>query len=60
VENPYELLKSLTRGRRVTPERLADFVAGLDLQPEAKERLRRLRPDSYTGLAERLVAHLDD
>jgi adenylosuccinate lyase len=60
VENPYELLKSLTRGRRVTPERLADFVEGLDLQAEAKERLRRLRPDTYTGLAQRLVAHLDD
>jgi adenylosuccinate lyase len=59
TDNPYELLKSLTRGRRVTPERLAAFVDGLDLPVEAKERLRRLRPDSYTGLAERLVAHLD-
>jgi adenylosuccinate lyase len=60
TDNPYELLKSLTRGRRVTPERLAAFVDGLDLGAEAKERLRRLRPDSYTGLAEQLVAHLDE
>jgi adenylosuccinate lyase len=44
----------------VTPERLAAFVDGLDLGAEAKERLRRLRPDSYTGLAEQLVAHLDE
>jgi adenylosuccinate lyase len=60
TDNPYELLRSLTRGRRLTPERLAAFVDGLDLSPEAKERLRRLRPDTYTGLAERLVAHLDE
>jgi adenylosuccinate lyase len=60
VENPYELLKELTRGRRVTPERLEAFVAGLDLPDDAKGRLRRLTPATYTGLAERLVAHLDE
>jgi adenylosuccinate lyase len=60
LTNPYELVKELTRGRRVTAERLAEFVRGLDLEPGAQERLAALTPATYTGLAERLVAHLDD
>ena len=53
-------MKELTRGRRVTAERIAEFVAGLDLEPAVQERLAALTPATYTGLAERLVAHLDD
>ncbi len=56
--NPYELLKSLTRGKRATPERLAEFIDGLDLAPAAKERLTALSPATYTGLAAELVAHI--
>jgi adenylosuccinate lyase len=60
LTNPYELVKELTRGRRVTAERLAEFVASLDLEPAVRDRLAALTPATYTGLAERLVRHLDD
>ena len=60
LTNPYELVKDLTRGRRVTAARLAEFVRGLDLEPAVQERLAALTPATYTGLAEGLVAHLDD
>jgi adenylosuccinate lyase len=58
ASNPYELVKDLTRGKRVTAERMAEFVAGLGLDPAAAERLAALTPATYTGLAERLVDHV--
>jgi adenylosuccinate lyase len=51
VEMPYEKLKALTRGKQVTLEDLATFIDGLDISPEMKARLRKLRPETYTGLA---------
>lgn len=51
VEQPYEKLKELTRGRQVTAETLTTFVATLDIPEEAKERLRTLTPQSYIGNA---------
>ena len=58
ASNPYELVKALTRGRRVTAERMAEFVAGLGLDAAATERLAALTPATYTGLAERQVEHI--
>ena len=58
MDNPYERLKELTRGRRIGAAELREFVVGLGLPPEVQERLVALTPASYTGLAERLVRHL--
>jgi adenylosuccinate lyase len=55
VENAYEQLKALTRGQRVTPASLREFVDQLTIPAEAKEALLKLSPASYTGLAERLA-----
>ena len=60
MEEPYERLKELTRGRRIGPAELVEFVRSLGLPPEVEERLAALTPQSYVGLAPRLVAHLDD
>lgn len=55
-ENPYEKLKELTRGKKITEETLAAFVATLTKVPEAaKERMKTLTPAGYTGVAEKLV-----
>lgn len=55
-ENPYEKLKALTRGRKITPEILKAFVDGLEkVPPEVKADLKALTPATYTGLAEKLV-----
>ena len=51
LDNPYEQLKELTRGRRVDAEKLKDFVAGLGLSQAAGERLKNMTPAGYTGLA---------
>ncbi|PJI93689.1 adenylosuccinate lyase [Luteimicrobium subarcticum] len=55
MDNPYERLKELTRGRRVDAEGLREFVAGLGLPDADAERLANLTPATYTGLAEQLV-----
>ena len=51
VDQPYEKLKALTRGPRMTQEVLADFVEALDIPEEGKALLRALRPENYIGNA---------
>ena len=51
IENPYEKLKELTRGKGITPEALQTFIEGLDMPAEAKEALRKLTPAAYIGNA---------
>ncbi|GCE77316.1 adenylosuccinate lyase [Cellulomonas biazotea] len=59
MENPYERLKELTRGRRLTAEDMREFIGGLGLPGDVAERLQGLSPASYTGLAAELVEYLD-
>src|SRR4051812_41826757 len=58
MEEPYERLKELTRGRRVDGPALRAFVAGLGLPPDVERRLTELTPAGYTGLAAELVDRL--
>jgi adenylosuccinate lyase len=55
VEDAYEQLKALTRGERVTPERLRDFIRAAAIPEEAKARLLALTPATYTGAAAELA-----
>lgn len=55
MEEPYERLKELTRGRRIDGDDLRTFVRGLHLPSEVEERFLALTPQTYTGLAARLV-----
>jgi adenylosuccinate lyase len=52
IEKPYEKLKELTRGKRITAESLAKFIATLDLPETVKQELQALTPASYIGNAE--------
>ena len=52
IEKPYEKLKELTRGQRITPEQLATFIDGLDIPETAKQSLLQITPSAYTGNAE--------
>ncbi len=56
MENPYERLKELTRGRRITGDDLREFVRGLGLPADVEARLVELTPARYVGLAPQLVA----
>jgi adenylosuccinate lyase len=59
MEEPYERLKDLTRGRRVKGEDVREFVRGLGLPAEVEARFLALTPQTYTALASRLVDFLD-
>ncbi len=51
IEKPYEKLKELTRGQRITQDDLCAFVDSLDMPEAAKKRLRELTPANYIGNA---------
>ncbi len=55
LADAYEQLKDFTRGQAVDEAALKAFIAGLDLPPEARERLLALTPAGYTGLAAELA-----
>ena len=59
IEKPYEKLKELTRGNRVTGEGMRAFVEKLDIPAAAKAELLALTPHSYTGYATQLAKNLD-
>ncbi len=51
IDNPYEKLKTLTRGARVDEATLRSFVAALDIPEEARLQLLALTPWTYLGNA---------
>ncbi|AZN30228.1 adenylosuccinate lyase [Flaviflexus salsibiostraticola] len=60
MDNPYERLKDLTRGQKVTEEMMRDFISSLGIPAEIEARLLELTPAGYTGLASKLVDHLGE
>ncbi len=58
MDNPYERLKELTRGRRIGAEDLRAFVAGLGLPDDVAARLSAMTPQTYVGAAPELVDYL--
>jgi len=58
MENPYERLKELTRGRRITGDDLREFVRSLGLPPDVEKRFLEMTPQTYVGLAPVLVDYL--
>jgi adenylosuccinate lyase len=51
VDEPYEKLKALTRGQKITPEILSNFVETLSIPESAKDDIRGMTPASYIGNA---------
>jgi adenylosuccinate lyase len=55
LPQPYEQLKALTRGKRISRESLQAFISTLKLPLREKARLLKLKPQNYLGLAEKLA-----
>jgi adenylosuccinate lyase len=55
AEAPYELLKELTRGKKIRLEDMHAFIETLSLSSEAKDRLLTLSPETYVGLSEKIA-----
>ena len=58
IANPYEKLKELTRGTRVSREGMQAFVNTLDIPADAKKALLELTPWDYTGKAAELAKRI--
>ena len=59
IENPYEQLKALTRGKGgITREALHEFIGGLAIPKNAKQALLEMTPASYTGKATELAKRI--
>lgn len=58
IENPYEQLKELTRGRGINQADLQVFIRGLAIPEDAKARLLEMTPSSYLGKAVELAQRL--
>jgi adenylosuccinate lyase len=58
IENAYDKLKELTRGKGITQDSLMNFIAGLDIPVSEKERLLALSPSTYLGKAEELARRI--
>ncbi len=55
IENPYEQLKELTRGKEISKEGLHQFIKQLAIPQEAKDQLLAMTPSSYIGMAAQLA-----
>ncbi len=58
IAEPYEKLKALTRGKKITPALLHQFIDSLELPNDVKQRLKELKPQSYIGLADKLAGNI--
>ena len=55
IDNAYELLKDLSRGKMVTKEILQDFINNLPINNKDKDILLNLTPQEYIGLSTIIV-----
>ncbi|MYN26597.1 adenylosuccinate lyase [Duganella levis] len=55
IENPYEQLKELTRGKGISKVALQEFINGLAVPQEAKDLMLAMTPANYTGIAAALA-----
>ncbi len=55
LPDPYEQLKTFTRGQRITLESLHELIATLELPDDVKERLMKMEAKDYIGHAAELA-----
>ncbi|MGZ8290593.1 MAG: adenylosuccinate lyase [Telluria sp.] len=58
IENPYEQLKELTRGKGISKDALREFILTLAIPQEAKDLLLAMTPANYLGIAEKLAGEI--
>jgi len=51
IENPYEKLKELTRGKSINAQTFHEFIETLDIPDEARQALLEMTPLTYIGNA---------
>lgn len=60
IDQPYEKLKALTRGKQINAQVIAEFIDTLEMPETAKASLKAMTPRSYLGNAVAQVHKLQD
>ena len=60
IPNGYELMKKLSRGKKIYKKDLVKFIDEMDVPYDDKQTLSKLTPSSYIGLASKLAKDLKD
>ena len=55
VENSYDVIKDATRGKDITQETIKEIIDKCDLSDPIKNKLLKLKPRDYIGLAKKLT-----
>ncbi len=55
IEDAYEHLKKLTRGKSLDKETLINFIDSLEISDSVKNELKELSPKNYIGVASKLA-----
>jgi len=58
IENPYEQLKDLTRGKGIEKDALHAFIKTLAIPEAEKQRLLQMTPANYIGIAAKLAKEI--
>lgn len=58
IDQPYEKLKTFTRGKKITKDLLHQFIEELPLSTEIKQKLYNLTPQNYIGYAPDLAKRI--
>lgn len=58
LEQPYEKLKTFTRGKKINKEMLHEFIKQLELPATVRQELLNLTPADYTGYAGELAKQI--
>ncbi|MCK4705667.1 MAG: adenylosuccinate lyase, partial [Gammaproteobacteria bacterium] len=58
IENPYEKLKEMTRGKGINREDMHSFIKTLEIPEEVRQRLLELTPQNYIGNAEQQARNI--
>ncbi|KAF0192067.1 MAG: adenylosuccinate lyase [Gammaproteobacteria bacterium] len=59
IDQPYEKLKELTRGRRIDAAAISAFIGQLEIPETAKKQLLALTPATYVGNASNQATETD-
>ncbi len=54
IDNAYEKLKELTRGKTLNKQKYIEFINDLNISSKNKEYLLKLKPENYVGIAPKL------
>jgi len=54
LDNAYEKLKELTRGKSLNKQKYIEFINDLNISSKNKEYLLKLKPENYVGVAPKL------